>query len=223
MATTVVGITCDIKGKLFESEKFYSEKVLQAGAIPFYLPMTTSSKHVMSIVGEIDAIIISGSRDIDPALYGQKKTKTINPLDAARTTSEILYINSMKRKRKKILGICGGMQLINVCFGGTLLQDIESIVSKPLNHKDGASHEIVIQRKSLLSKIIKKKKVRVKSYHHQAVDEIPPSFMPCAESSDRIVEGIESLDGNVLGVQWHPELSNSIADSNIFRWLVRKK
>ncbi len=73
MARTVVGITCDIKGKLFESEKFYSEKVLQAGAIPFYLPMTTSSKHIMSIVGKIDAIIISGSRDINPALYGTKE------------------------------------------------------------------------------------------------------------------------------------------------------
>ena len=75
----------------------------------------------------------------------------------------------------------------------------------------------------MLSKIIKKKKVRVKSYHHQAVDEVPPNFMACAESSDKIIEGIESVDGNILGVQWHPELSNSIADLNIFRWLIKKK
>ena len=221
MGKTTVGITCDIKGKFFESEKFYSEKILQAGGVPFYLPMATTKKDILSLVDKIDAIVISGSRDIDPTLYGQKKIEKINPLDATRTTSEILYIDSMKRRKKKILGICGGMQLINVCLGGTLLQDIESIVSEALNHKDGANHSITIERKSLLNKIIKKEKIRVKSYHHQAVDRISSSLKPCAKSFDKIIEGIESADGNILGVQWHPELSNTKFDFEIFRWLTR--
>ena len=127
----------------------------------------------------------------------------------------------MKRRKKKILGICGGMQLINVCLGGTLLQDIESIVSEALNHKDGANHSITIERKSLLNKIIKREKIRVKSYHHQAVDRISSSLKPCAKSFDKIIEGIESADGNILGVQWHPELSNTKFDFEIFRWLTR--
>ena len=73
--------------------------------MPFYLPMITSQKDVRLLVTKIDAIIISGSRDINPSFYDQKKTKNINPLDLNRTKSEILYINEMNKKKKKILGI----------------------------------------------------------------------------------------------------------------------
>jgi len=223
MARTVVGITCDIKEKLFESEKYYSEKIFQAGGIPFYLPMTTSDKDVSSVIGNIDAIIISGSRDIDTSLYGQKKTKKINSLNANRTISEILYINKMNRRKKKILGICGGMQLINVCFGGDLLQDIKTLVPDSIEHENGASHTVKIKETSLLKKILEKDKLKVRSYHHQAINSLSLNLIISAESSDKIIEAVESDDQKILGVQWHPELSNSRGDFNIFRWLISKR
>ena len=204
MGKSVVGITCDIKGKYFESEKFYSEKILEVGGVPFYLPMITSQKDVRLLVTKIDAIIISGSRDINPSFYDQKKTKNINPLDLNRTKSEILYINEMNKKKKKILGICGGMQLVNVCLGGTLFQDIKSIFPKSIKHTDGARHTINIASPSLLNKIVKKKTLK-----------------SSAESSDQIIEALESDNQKILGVQWHPELSKSKTNLNIFKWLTQ--
>ena len=221
MGKSVVGITCDIKGKYFESEKFYSEKILEVGGVPFYLPMITSQKDVRLLVTKIDAIIISGSRDINPSFSDQKKTRNINPLDLNRTKSEILYINEMNKKKKKILGICGGMQLVNVCLGGTLFQDIKSIFPKSIKHTDGARHTINIASPSLLNKIVKKKTLKVKSYHHQAVDRIAKTLKSSAESSDQIIEALESDNQKILGVQWHPELSKSKTNLNIFKWLTQ--
>ena len=222
MGKTVVGITCDIKGKFFESEKFYSEMILKAGGVPFYLPMAISKKDVELLARNIDALIVSGSRDIDPRFYRQKATKKINPLDLNRTKSEILYINNIRKKNKKILGICGGMQLINVCLGGTLFQDIKSLVPNSIKHAGGKKHFVEIEKSSLLKKIVKKEKVSVNSFHHQAVDKIPRPLVAAAQTSDSIVEAIESPNGKILAVQWHPELSKSKFDLDIFKWLIRK-
>ena len=155
MTKKIVGITCDVRGKFYESEIAYSKKVIESGGVPFYLPMETDRRNIVKIIACIDSLIITGSRDIDPSFYGQRKSKLINPLDKRRTLSEILYIECAIKLKKKILGICGGMQLINVALGGSLHQDIKTCVPQSINHSNGIKHKIFINSDSILYKTFK--------------------------------------------------------------------
>ena len=222
MRKTIVGITCDIKGKFYESEILYSKKVISAGGIPFYLPMTTEKKNIYKIVSALDSILITGSRDIDPLFYGEKKTKHINPLDKNRTISELLYIMSGIKLKKKILGICGGMQLINVALGGNLHQDINSCLPSAIEHTNGVKHKISISDDSLLSKLFNASESNVNSYHHQSINVLAKSLRVSAITSDGIIEAFEDKKRKVIGVQWHPELSRKKQDLEFFYWLTNQ-
>ena len=222
MAKKVIGITCDIKGKFFEIEKFYFQKILDAGGIPFALPMVTDKDHLKRIVNILDGIIISGSRDIDPSFYGQKKTHKINSLDIQRTLSEFAYLKEIfKLNKKKILGICGGMQLINVFLGGTLIQDILDDNPNCKDHLKLNSHKININNKTLLSSIFKAKSARVNTFHHQAVGKLGKNLIVSAIASDGVVEAIETPNKKMLAVQWHPELGLNKQNVSIFKWLTK--
>jgi len=170
MKKKIIGITCDIKGKFYESEIAYSEMIIKSGGIPFYLPMTTDKYAASKIISSIDSLLITGSRDIDPAFYGERKSKFINPLDKNRTLSELLLISLARKKKKKILGICGGMQLLNVALGGSLYQDIKFNIPNAIKHSDGVNHKIKIFPGTFLRKLFKKASAQVNSYHHQSIN-----------------------------------------------------
>jgi len=110
-----------------------------------------------------------------------------------------------------VLGICGGMQTINVAFGGSLIQDIAAQVGSPLPHRQKASatelsHTVDVAPKSLLRRILGQSRIRVNSSHHQSVKRVAPSLVASAVASDGIIEAIESPKHRfLLGVQWHPE------------------
>ena len=114
------------------------------------------------------------------------------------------------------------MQCINVFFGGSLYQDIKSLLPEALNHEKGSIHLVEILSGTHLKKTIKKPQVKVKSFHHQAINKIGKGLNISAKSKDNIVEGIESQDGTVLAVQWHPELENSQVSSNLFNYFINK-
>ncbi|NSW88133.1 gamma-glutamyl-gamma-aminobutyrate hydrolase family protein [bacterium] len=219
MKKKIVGITCDIKGKFYESEIAYSEMIIKSGGIPFYLPMTTDEKTASKIISFIDSLLITGSRDIDPTFYGEKKSKFINPLDKNRTLSELLLISLARKKKKKILGICGGMQLLNVALGGTLHQDIKFNIPDAIKHSDGVTHKIKIFPGTFLYKLFKKTSAQVNSYHHQSINILASPLIVSAETKDHIVEAFEDKNGKVLGVQWHPEISKKKIDFSFFNWL----
>ena len=222
MAKKIIGITCDVKGKFFEIEKFYFQRILDAGGIPFALPMITDKNHLKRIVNILDGIIISGSRDIDPSFYQQKKTNKINSLDIQRTLSELAYLKEIfKSNKKKILGICGGMQLINVFFGGSLIQDILDDNPSCSDHLKLSSHKININNKTLLSSIFKSKSARVNTFHHQAVGKLGKNLIVSAIASDGVVEAIETPNKKMLAVQWHPELTVNKQNASIFKWLTK--
>lgn len=115
-------------------------------------------------------------------------------------------------KNKPIIGICGGMQTLNVYFGGDLNQNI-------LNHKlsDGSKHSIDIREKSFLKSVFKNSNTKVNSYHRQCVRKLAPVFKVTATSDDGIIEAIEYK--NIIGVQWHPEVLN---DMNFFRTFIKR-
>ena len=221
MKNKVIGITADIKDKFFEIEKFYFDSILKSGGIPMMLPMVNNKINIKKICSVVDGIIISGSRDIDPKFYGQKKTKKINSLDIKRTLSEFAYIKEIySNKKKKILGICGGMQLINVFFKGTLIQDIKSHKADMMDHIKTKKHKIDIFEKTLLKKIFKSNTIIVNSFHHQAVNKIGKNLIASSIAKDGIIESIESLDMKIIGVQWHPELIKNRKNLELFNWLL---
>ncbi|MBT3795782.1 gamma-glutamyl-gamma-aminobutyrate hydrolase family protein [bacterium] len=220
MIKKIVGITCDVKGKFYESEIAYSEKVIKSGGVPFYLPMVNDKRNILKVISCIDSLIVTGSRDIDPAFYGQKKSKLINSLDKRRTLSEILYINYAIKLKKRILGICGGMQLINVVLGGSLHQDIKLCVPGANSHSNGTRHKISIKSDSILYEIFRNKSAIVNSYHHQSIDTLGKSLIVVAQSKDKTIEAFESKSKRILGLQWHPELSNKEFELNFFKWLI---
>jgi|TARA_B000000557_G_scaffold207652_1_gene173384 putative glutamine amidotransferase len=219
MKKKIIGITADIKGKFYEIESFYFERILELNMVPVMLPMIENSRYIKKISKEIDGILISGSRDIDPKFYGQKKKFKINSLDIKRTLSEIAYIKEFKKNNKKILGICGGMQLLNVFFGGSLIQDIPSQIKTKINHSKIKLHEIDIIKNTLIADILKREKIKVNSFHHQCIDKLGKDLIASSRTNDEIIESIESKNKRVLGVQWHPELLNDNNSKKIFNWL----
>lgn len=163
-----------------------------------------SSKNLENIVDICDALLIPGNIvDIDPKYYNETEIDEHTNLSNYNDFElDKLVIEAFKEKNKKILGICAGLQSLNVCFGGSLYQHIE-------NHElDNKTHNIKIEKNSIIYKIYNKEEMQVNSFHHQAVKTVANGFNIVAMSSDGTIEAIEK--DNILGVQWHPEMMNDI-------------
>jgi len=219
----IIGITTDYKDKYYGIEKTYSEAIARHGGLPLLIPSLKNNKRALKeLTKNINGLLIPGSRDMDPKHYNQKPHKKLNPMNKERTASEYIIVEESLKSGIPVMGICGGMQFINVFFGGTLYQDIESLLPEALNHEKGAIHSVEILSGTHLKKTIKKPQVKVSSYHHQAIKKIGKGLYISAKSKDNIVEGIESQDGTVLAVQWHPELENNQVSSNLFNYFIQK-
>jgi putative glutamine amidotransferase len=167
-----------------------------------------------------DAIIISGGDDIPPDLYGEKAAAEINPESLERIRWERSLLDIFALAERPLLGVCYGMQLINVHFGGSLHQDIGSDFKAALDHGGQgrvATHEIKIAESSSLFPLFGSR-ATVCSTHHQAINKLAASFSVAARSDDGIVEAIEC--GNTLAVEWHPEADQT--GGAIYRLLVER-
>ena len=196
------------KNHLFSIEKF--------GGIPFPLFHSLASLHdVLSIV---DGIIITGGNfDIDPTLYGENNDHS-RSLKNTRTNFEMKICEMSLKNNLPILGICGGEQLLNICFGGTLIQDIKKYNKNSLKHeqtnpRNETSHSVEIKKQTKLFEIIKDSEIQVNSAHHQAVNKLGKNLIISGLARDGIVESIESTEHDwCIGVQWHPEFLITKAD-----------
>ncbi len=217
----LIGITTDTRENHNQIEAKYSEAVAKNGGIPMLIPTNSSKSVVSATVARMDGILIPGSRDMDPKHYKQKPHPKLRPMDAERTVAEFEVTRTAVSLRKPILGICGGMQLINVYFGGSLYQDLKSLVPEALEHENGKEHKVRIEKNTTLRSIVKVPEITVKSYHHQSVDKIGKNLMVSGLSNDDMVEALESKGEHfILGVQWHPELETTIYSKRIFRRFI---
>jgi len=214
----LIGIPCRIDaGKdQFYLRKHYSEALFQAGGTPVLLPLIPEKIYAEELVRGLDAILISGSNsDVDPHRYGQEPHPKIGSIVTRRDETDLFVLDEIFRVRKPLLGICFGVQILNVYLGGTLWQDVESQVKEPVKHEQTAmedyrSHTIRVKPKSLLHELVGQTETRVNSFHHQAIHKVAPQLVAVAKSSDGIVEAVELRKPRpgqfVLGVQWHPEI-----------------
>ncbi len=183
-------------------------KAISSYAIPVIIPYETNFKHISE---NIDGVLLTGGGDPDPALWGEKPIKECGMICKERDRFEKEIILSAYEKNIPLLGICRGAQMIAASLGGTLLQDIKACYPDKNEHMQTASrhcptHIILLNYASLLYTISEKHYNKVNSFHHQAIDNIPPGFIISAVSEDGITEAIECpLKSFFMGVQWHPE------------------
>ena len=167
------------------------------------LPFPVATKiQIEKVVQECDFLFVTGGHDINPKYYGREREEKTE-LDFYETdTLDFAMIQAFHQVGKPILGICKGMQSINVYFGGTLHQDIPNHML--LEESNSLHPATILEIPSFVHDYYNKQKIMVNSLHHQAVDQVAPGFEVTALSEDGIIEGIQKE--NIIGVQWHPEV-----------------
>ncbi len=204
----------------------YCEAVSKAGGVPILLPYDWDA--IDAYLDLVSGILIPGGDfDVDPVLYGVDTRHPTVKLIPQRTNFEYELVKRALARNKPILGICGGHQLLNVVFGGTLIQHIPEEYLTDIGHSQPTPrhepcHEVKITQNTLLSKITGKEKFMVNSIHHQAIKTVGPDVVINAVATDGMVEGIENPKYKFcLGVQWHPEFHITGADIAILEALVQ--
>jgi len=198
MKKPLIGITTDMKGQHIKMKLSYVDAVTKSGGIPVLIP---PSSYPGDYAKRISGLIIPGGADLDPMYYHEVALPMVKPVSRRRSDFEIALLKELITLHKPVLGICYGMQLINVACGGTLYQDIDTQIPVEINHKKGY-HMIVITE----NRFLRKGRFSVNSTHHQAVKKLGIGLKAFAFSDDNIIEAFyhEELPYLVC-VQWHPE------------------
>ena len=210
--------------RIFTNEG-YTNCLQEAGALVILLSPTTAN--LEQLIQLCDGVLFAGGADIDPSCYKQERTPLCGPSDLDADAFHLALYHQGRQAQKPILGICRGMQLINVAEGGTLFQDYReregwSIHHPNLEHWNNASHLVKIKQDSILFSILKKPELGVNSLHHQLVDTPSDALKVTANASDGSIEAFEAIDGSwCVGVQWHPETLGEAMDS-LFEAFVRE-
>lgn len=196
----------------------YGRSVNLAGGVPVELTRDAGVDDVLDVV---DGLILSGGADVDPAHYGEAPSPDLGVTEPDRDEWEIALYQGARKRGIPVLGICRGFQIINVIEGGSLNQhvELESGAGHPQWDVDGhaTTHTVEVIGGEVTSKVLSGT-VPVNSLHHQTVKELASSLIATARAEDGVIEGFESTDGSVLGVQWHPELLH--APDPTFSWVV---
>jgi putative glutamine amidotransferase len=229
----IIGLTMRLE---LETDRFYlgrdySEALEALGAIPYHISLIPNESYISEIVSNVDGILLPGSdTDVDPLIFGEEPRPNLKKIIPEKENTDLMILAEAEKLNKSVLGICFGMQVLNVSRGGTLFQDIETDFENPVKHEQGKplarnSHRIEFADESLISRLITNRgDVRVNSHHHQAIGRVGRNLKSTAWAKDGVVECIEDTraDRFVLGVQWHPELSwkTDALSRNIFESFI---
>ena len=190
----------------------YANAVEKAGGIPVLIPNCKDTETMLPLIDKIDGLLLSGGSDVDPELYGEPvKRGKCGPVFPRRDFQEVALLKKAYERKIPVFGICRGVQLMNVGFGGTMYQDlpsekgtVHSVNVYPRNH---AVHEVTL-KEGLIRDILGEERIATNTYHHQAVKDICPNGTVVGTADDGVVEAMEFSGGHpfTIGVQWHPEM-----------------
>lgn len=213
MRKPVIGIGSDIYVMPGERDRAYVyttyvESLRRAGAIPVLIP--PQPENAAEIVNDLDGILLAGGDDFHPAAYGEEPHPTVEPMDERRQQNDLNLARLAREHNVPTLGICLGLQTMNVAAGGTLVQDITSQIETDIVHEsdpgERVRHDVTIEPGTMLSKILPAQQLDVNSSHHQAIKDVGEGLCITAHAPDGIVEGLEDpRHPFYVGVQWHPE------------------
>jgi putative glutamine amidotransferase len=212
----------------------YKAAVEAAGGEAVEIPLTLTNSETAQLMKSCDAVLLPGSpADVDPQKYGAERHAETASADAARDNVDELLLQDAHNMRKPLLGICYGLQSLNVWRTGTLVQHIESDVlhtrPKGAAKSQRIVHEAVVESASEFGRIVasalngKRETIEVNSSHHQAVDVVGDGLSVVARSKDDgVIEALESMSDDhwVMGVQWHPERMTDAVSKALFAELV---
>jgi putative glutamine amidotransferase len=218
MQAPVIGITTfrrmkDGQVTQHAISEMYVQAVVRAGGVPVLIPVELKQAEAEVLTARLDGLLLSGGGDILPEQYGGKPHPKVSSMDGDRDTLEIALVKLAVEKGLPFLGICRGIQVINVALGGTLYEDIATQCEHPMRHayypdwpRDLRAHGVNAEPDSQLVQIVGKSEFEVNSLHHQGLRDIGADLRAVAWAPDCLVEAIE-LPGHPfgIGVQWHPE------------------
>lgn len=191
----------------------YLNAIRSAGGVPLLLPLQAEKEELTAAAGVCDGILFTGGPDIDPFRFGEETIRQCGVVVPERDKMEESLFDIVLPSGKPILGICRGIQVLNVFLGGTLYQDITaqfpsdlSIAHSQQSGNSVLTHSVLVKEGTLLSQSLTKDYIKVNSFHHQAVKDVAPSLKVAGVSADSLIEAVY-LPGHpfFLGVQWHPE------------------
>lgn len=223
-----IGITCSTtiheERELQAIETAYVNAVLRAGGLPLVLPALGPSD-AADVAGALDGLVLAGGGDVEPSRYGEAPAAEVAGVEPRRDDFELALVGAATARDLPILGICRGLQLVNVARGGTLLQHIPAVTGTVhrLDVPDvDQLHPVSVVPGAGLTTLLGTAPFAVNSLHHQAVDTLGAGLVVAARSLDGVVEALVADDGTrLVGVQWHPELLDaSRSSAALFDWVV---
>ncbi len=221
-------VICGIKESSQYVSNAYIQSIRYAGGLPLLLPLVRSNQLLAEYIHLCDGFLFCGGQDITPLLFGEAPIDGIGKTSVSLDLFQIRLMKSVLDTKKPILAICRGMQVLNVACGGTLYQNLLSCEKPFYNHmqdsqsRSDVSHFIKTERNCNLQTYIGTK-LKVNSFHHQAVHTLGSHLRICASSSDQLIEAIEMPQHPfAIGVQWHPEsmYRSSPEMRNLFREFI---
>jgi putative glutamine amidotransferase len=213
---SIDGIPAGLPQSVVMNQRYYIAAAM-AGATPILIPLLDDEPEALRVVYELcDGILIPGGVDVDPTSFGEAPHPKLGRTDPARDRVEMQLTRWAVEDRKPLLGLCRGLQVINVALGGTLYQDIEAQHPDAIKHdyfpiygyeRDHLAHEVALSEGSRLRHLMELERIPVNSMHHQGIKTLASALVPSAVAPDGLVEAAESASDHFLvGVQWHPEV-----------------
>ncbi len=194
-----------------ETNNSFVDKLLLLKAMPLMYPQQPNKETMEEFISRIDGLILAGGADVSTVYYREEATEMLQETQYNRDTVEMALLNMAIDREIPVFGVCRGMQLINVVFGGTLHQDIYTTFDKPFLHSDKNNknyeyhHMIRTVEGSLLRRVLGERDY-VNSIHHQGVKDLGRGLKVTAWASDDMIEGVEHERLPIFGTQFHPEL-----------------
>jgi putative glutamine amidotransferase len=187
------------------------------GGIPWMVPLLDDDPDTLRAIYErLDGILLPGGVDLDPATFGEERHPRLGAIDPARDRVELTLTRWAVEDRKPVLGLCRGIQVINVAMGGTLYQDIAAQVPEAIKHdyfptagfdRTHLAHEVSLSKGTRLRSVMERPSLQVNSMHHQGIKSLAAELVPAATAPDGLIEAVEADSAHfMVGVQWHPEV-----------------
>lgn len=216
MTKPLIGIGSDIHLVPGERDRAfayvtYVDALRRAGAVPVVIP--PQPENAAEVLEAVDGLVLAGGYDCDPAVFGEKALPSVEPMDVRRQENDLSLAKLARERGMPTLGICLGVQVMNVAAGGTLIQDIPSQLETEIEHvsdpEDRARHDVLVESDTRLGRILGAAELNVNSSHHQAIRDVGRGLRVTAHAPDGVIEGLEDPKHPFyVGVQWHPEDMN---------------